>query len=353
MSGPKAFAVVAAPAAAVSVVPIVVVIAAAALLIAIANHKQSDESRRREREKQLRKQEAERKAEQERLRRIAIQKAAAEETERKRVLAADLLAIVTNCEVEFAASEALLDGRFSRLKIIDELATVQNLAKASEAVADVKSAADRFNETLAEHIDCLREFREAEAECEDDLAAAGKTESVSKFSRDAMRQLKLAHAAILSGEHMRKNGPAATSEELRKISEKSKTLITDSLTKQSHFEVRNKLLETTINALKSLGFFVQDPQFATPNDPLGAVSLVATRGPERVVLSVPIGLEVQSDWQGVPEEPCKADFFAFLEKLEESGFPARPTRPDLQNRPKLLQRGAKSIPGTTGQQRNA
>jgi hypothetical protein len=129
--------------------------------------------------------------------------------------------------------------------------------------------------------------------------------------------------------------------------------VTESLTKESNFEVRNKLLQTTINALQSLGFFVSDPEYSNPADPLGKVALMATRGAERVVLSVPLVGDVQSDWQGVPEEPCKGDFFAFLDKLEEGGFPCKPTRPDLQERPQLIRKGEKQLPGNAGTSRTA
>ena len=173
------------------------------------------------------------------------------------------------------------------------------------------------------------------------------------FSAGDLAAIRDKYAKATAAPNLLGDGPEKAAESLRRLAAQSRSLVTESLTKESNFDVRNKLLQTTIDALQSLGFFVSDPEYANPADPLGNVALTATRGSERVVLSVPLVGDVQSDWQGVPEEPCKGDFFAFLDKLEEGGFPCKPTRPDLQERPKLIRKGEKQLPSNAGSSRTA
>jgi hypothetical protein len=343
MSGPKAF----------SLAPIVVVVAASALAANLAERAREDAEQENRRKEQLRKEEEERQAERERLRRIAEARAAAEAAERARVLSAEIAAAVTACEVEIESSGALVGKRFSLKAIEDGLAALKEMAGKAKDSASVRKAADRLQQALREHLDGVRTFREVEAECVDRIKALGKEKSVQAYSAPQLAQLKERHQAILNSPELFKAGPADAIAKLRGVIEDTLAIRTESLTRESTFEVRNKLLSTTIQALKGLGFFVSDPEFANAADPLGNVILTATRGAERVVLSVPLQGDVQSDWQGVAEGPCKDGFFEFLDKLEAGGFPCKPTRPDLQQRPTLIRKGAKSLPGDRGIERNA
>lgn len=352
MSGPKSFTLTTAPAV-VAAAPIVIVVAAAVLAANLAARTKEDEEQERRRKEQLRKEEEERQAERERLRRVAEAKAAAEAAERAKVLSAEIAAAVAACEVEIESSGALVGKRFSLGAVEDGLAALKKVAGKAKDSATVREAAARLQQTLRQHLESVREFREVEAECVDRIKALGKEKAVLAFSAHQLGQIQERHKAILNSPELFQAGPADAIVKLRSVIDETVALRTESLTRESTFEVRNKLLSTTIDALKSLGFFVSDPEFANAADPFGNVILTATRGAERVVLSVPIQGDVQSDWQGVAEGRCKDGFFEFLDKLEEGGFPCKPTRPDLQQRPILIQKGAKSLPGERGTERNA
>jgi len=351
MSGPKAFTVVAAPVAA-PIAPVVAVIAAAALAAGLAArvHEEAEQAQRRREE--LRRAEEQRRVEQERLRRIAAEKAAAEAAERKRIMDAEIAAAVTECQVELESSRALLDSRFSTDSLEAKFSELQELANRAKDSASVQTAALELNRSIEQHVEQTAAFRAVEAECADSLKALAGEKSVRTFSAADMAQIMDRHRSATSSAGLLDDGPEKAAERLRQVIASSKSLVTESLTKESNFEVRNKLLNTTIQALQSLGFFVSDPEYSTPTNPLGNVHLTATRGSERVVLSVPLVGDVQSDWQGVPDEPCKGDFFTFLDKLEEGGFPCKPTRPDLQERPKLIRKGEKQLPGEAGASRS-
>ena len=352
MSGPKAFTVVAAPAA-VPLAPVVAVIAAGALAASLAKQATDELRRENERRAELKRAEEARKAERERLRKIAEAKAAAEAAERKRILDAEIAGILSACQVELESSTALLDSRFSFEDIEAEFSALQESAVAAKESASIRTAADRLKSNLQEQIENIRTFRAFEAECRDSMATATAENAVRTFSAAELSKLKDSYEALSVGGTLRSNGPEKAAEKLQEVIAASRAIVKESLTKESQFDVRNKLLQTTIDALKSLGFFVSDPEYANPSNPLGNVVLSGTRGSERVILSVPLVGDVQSDWQGVPDEPCKGDFFAFLDKLEEGGFPCKPTRPDLQERPKLLRKGEKQLPGGAGGTRTA
>ena len=352
MSGPKAFRVVAAPVA-IPVAPVVAVIAAAALAAEIAARANEEAERQRIRKEELRREEERRKAEQERLRQIAAAKAAAEAAERKRVLDAEVAEAVSACQVEIESSKALMDPRFSADAIDEKFAALQQSANTAQESASIKAAATQLQEDLHAYIAQIRSFRAIEAECADCMKTVTAEKAAQTFSAGDLAAIRDKYAKATAAPNLLGDGPEKAAESLRRLAAQSRSLVTESLTKESNFDVRNKLLQTTIDALQSLGFFVSDPEYANPADPLGNVALTATRGSERVVLSVPLVGDVQSDWQGVPEEPCKGDFFAFLDKLEEGGFPCKPTRPDLQERPKLIRKGEKQLPSNAGSSRTA
>jgi hypothetical protein len=352
MSGPKAFTVVAAPAA-ISLAPVVAVIAATALAAGIAARANEEAERERLRKEELRRAEERRQVEQERLRRIAAAKAAAEAAERKRALDAEVAEAVSACQVEIESSQALLDSRFSTDAITSRFAALKQSAINATESASIREAAKGLQQDLHEHVNHIKAFRAVEAECADSVKTLTAEKAVQIFSAAELAVIRENYAKAMAAPKLIADGPEKATENLRRLISQSRALVTESLTKESNFEVRNKLLQTTINALQSLGFFVSDPEYANPADPLGNVALTATRGAERVVLSVPLVGDVQSDWQGVPEEPCKGDFFTFLDKLEEGGFPCKPTRPDLQERPKLIRKGEKQLPGNAGSTRTA
>lgn len=335
MSGPKHFRVARRPASAAS----------------IAHRAREEAERERRRQEELRHAEEERRIEQERLRKIAEAKAAAEAAERKRILNAQITEAVASCQVEIESSKPLLDRRFSIAAIEAEFAALKEAADAAKESASIQASADQLKQKLHDHIESVKRFRAVEAECVDCMKTLSAEKAVQAFSAAELGRIREAHRAVAAAGTLSKDGPVEAAEKLRQVIIASRALVTESLTKEANFDVRNKLLKTTINALQSLGFFVSDPEYSNPSDPLGNVVVTATRGAERVLLSVPLVGDVESDWQGVPEEPCKGDFFAFLDKLEAGGFPCTPIRPDLQERPKLIRKGEKQLPGSAGTSR--
>lgn len=115
------------------------------------------------------------------------------------------------------------------------------------------------------------------------------------------------------------------------------------------FFSRNAVLSDIIDSLKEIGFFVQNPEFADPNHPEGAVIIRANRGNQNLTTSVSLDQKVESDWQGVHGEFCTGGFFEYVQAMNDRGVQITPNDPNLK--PKLLQKGAKDLPG--GQQKAA
>ncbi len=108
------------------------------------------------------------------------------------------------------------------------------------------------------------------------------------------------------------------------------------------FFARNAVMTDIIDALKEIGFFVQEPEFANPNDPSGAVIIRANRGNQSLSTSISLDQKVESDWQGVHGEYCTGGFFEFVQAMDDKGLIVTPNDPNLK--PRLLQKGAKNLP---------
>lgn len=108
------------------------------------------------------------------------------------------------------------------------------------------------------------------------------------------------------------------------------------------FYSRNLVMKDIVDALKEIGFFVQDPEFADPRYPEGAVIIRANRGNENLTTSVSLDQQVESDWQGIHGEYCTGGFFEYVKAMDNRGVKITPTDPHLA--PLLLQKGAKDLP---------
>jgi hypothetical protein len=108
------------------------------------------------------------------------------------------------------------------------------------------------------------------------------------------------------------------------------------------FFARNAVMTDVIDSLKEIGFFVQDPEFADPTDPTGAVIIRANRGNQGLTTSISLDQKVESDWQGVHGEYCTGGFFEFVNAMDDRGVIITPEDPNLK--PMLLQKGAKDLP---------
>lgn len=121
---------------------------------------------------------------------------------------------------------------------------------------------------------------------------------------------------------------------------------------QAAYATRNELLSDVLASLQEIGFFVSDPQFENPNDPAGPVSIKATRGSEEISASIDLSDSVRSTWDGVSGEHCKDAFFEYVDQMKARGIEVKPTRADLQDRPELKQKGARSLPNSDHKRRS-
>jgi hypothetical protein len=121
---------------------------------------------------------------------------------------------------------------------------------------------------------------------------------------------------------------------------------------QEAYATRNELLSDVVESLQEIGFFVGDPQFEDPNNPAGPVSLKATRGSEEISASIDLTDTVRSTWDGEAGEHCKQAFFQYVDQMKSRGIEVKPTRADLQDRPELKQKGARSLPSSEHKRRS-
>lgn len=152
---------------------------------------------------------------------------------------------------------------------------------------------------------------------------------------------------MTSVSELAKNGPDSSAAALTTLIEEGRQVVRRAFQVESDFQARNDLLQATIESLKSLGFYVDDPVFVGSGDPLAPVTLTATRGAERVYLSVPLSGQVTSEWHGLPEANCAVHLAEYLDQLRQRGFECQPHRPDLVQPPRLLAKGAKTLPRDT------
>jgi hypothetical protein len=113
---------------------------------------------------------------------------------------------------------------------------------------------------------------------------------------------------------------------------------------QGKFDTRNELLQDVMASLKEIGFFVDDPRYANPQDPAGPVIVRAVRGDEEMTASIDLSETVKSVWDGIADERCKESFFQYVDQMKARGVEVKPERDDLQNRPTLKQKSANELP---------
>lgn len=118
--------------------------------------------------------------------------------------------------------------------------------------------------------------------------------------------------------------------------------------RKAQFATRNEILADIVSSLQEIGFFVADPQYEDCDNPAGAVLVRATRGNETMTASVDLSDTIKSIWNGVADKKCKDAFFSYVESMSKRGIAVDPLRSDLQDRPTLLEKGAKELP-TDGQ----
>lgn len=113
---------------------------------------------------------------------------------------------------------------------------------------------------------------------------------------------------------------------------------------RERFEARNELLADIIGSLKEIGFFVSDPYYQDPGNPVGPVVVKAARGGEEMTASVDLSETVKSVWKGWEDVHCKSAFWDYIERMKQRGVEITADRPDLRQRPILRQKGALDLP---------
>lgn len=113
---------------------------------------------------------------------------------------------------------------------------------------------------------------------------------------------------------------------------------------QAKFANRNELLLDIMSSLQENGYFVKDPVLSNPADPAGPVLVTAIRGDEEMQATVDFSDTIHSVWNGSEVDHCKYAFFDYVDSMKARGIDVSTTRDDLQERPKLKQKGAKELP---------
>jgi hypothetical protein len=309
------------------------------------------EEQKKLRDERLRIDEQEREKERNRLREIALEEAARKERDRKYALASEIQGIIDTCECELSAASKSSDAIFSTESISQVLEELRLLAKNEAGIGLVREAEQRFRQSLASHLLLVSEFRKCTAECVDAIDIVRSNKDTRRFFKDELEALIGRHESVVIKSNLTRTGPVQSVEALKEILQEAASMIVQACKLSAEYDSRNKLLEATIASLKSMGFYVTDPSFLDATRPSGPVILSANRAGERIVISIPLSGEVESNWQGLSDSVCLKDFHSFLSKLDEAGFPCEATNLDISAPPKLLQKGAKTLPRSTGESR--
>jgi len=224
------------------------------------------------------------------------------------------------------------------------------LSKISRDRNSVNSAASDIERSMAKHLEKIKAVAVGLVEAGVVAKTLINEKVVSSFHATASRQWHDRHELLAKTNGEPEMTPEIVLEGITSLVKDAQTIFEEAIGREQNSEARLDLLKATITSLKSLGFFVNDPQYEDPQNPLASVVLTATRGAEKVYVSVPLVGEVHSRWDGIPDEPCIDSFLEYLDQLKEHGFECEPTRQDLQNRPRLLKKGEKALPrnGTEG-----
>lgn len=245
---------------------------------------------------------------------------------------------------EFASSMA---DRWSVTTLAAEVSSIEQAAKTSRSVETVQALVDSLDLKLSTFLDSVSAFERVEAEAAAVAESMATNDALATFAAEQRDGWLQRHASASSASELAKNGPPASGDVLTKLIEEGREIVRHAIRADTDFQARNDLLHATIESLKSLGFYVDDPVFVDPGDPLAPVTLEATRGAERVYLSVPLSGQVKSEWHGLPEANCAVHLAEYLEHLKQRGFDCHPHRPDLVQPPRLLAKGAKTLPRDT------
>lgn len=270
-----------------------------------------------------------------------------EKAEKRRIVASQIGDAVKALKGRWDEFSALVADRWSVVTLADEVTRIEQAAKTSRSVDAVKAMADSFDLKISAFLDSVSAFELIEAEAAALADSMTTNDVLATFLPEIGSGWLQRHSVMTSVSELAKNGPDSSAAALTTLIEEGRQVVRRAFQVESDFQARNDLLQATIESLKSLGFYVDDPVFVGSGDPLAPVTLTATRGAERVYLSVPLSGQVTSEWHGLPEANCAVHLAEYLDQLRQRGFECQPHRPDLVQPPRLLAKGAKTLPRDT------
>ena len=268
-------------------------------------------------------------------------------TEKRRIVASQIDEAVKALKGRWDEFSSSVADRWSVATLAGEVASIEQAAKTSRSVDTVQALVDSLDLKISAFLDSVSAFERVEAEAAALAESMATNDALAAFAPERRDGWLQRHTGATSASELAKSGPPASGDILTRLIEEGRDIVRQSIRAEVDFQARNDFLQATIESLKSLGFYVDDPVFVDPGDPLAPVTLEATRGAERVYLSVPLSGQVKSEWQGLPEASCAVHLAEYLENLKQRGFDCHPHRPDLVQPPRLLAKGAKTLPRDT------
>ena len=264
--------------------------------------------------------------------------------EKQKIIASQIDEAVKGLKGRWDEFSSPVAGRWSVATLAGEVAGIERTAKTSRSVDTVQALVDSLDLKMSAVLELVSAFERVEAEAAALAESVAANDALARFAPERRDGWLQRHASATSASVLVKSDPALSVDVLTKLIEEGRDSLRRGIRAETDFQARYDLLQATIESLKSLGFFVDDPVFVDPGDPLAPVTLTATRGAERVYLSVPLSGQVKSEWHGLPEANCAVHLAEYLEHLKERGFECHPHRPDLVQPPRLLAKGAKTLP---------
>jgi hypothetical protein len=270
-----------------------------------------------------------------------------QKAERRKIVAAQIDDTVKALRERWEEFSSSVADRWPVTTLAAEVASIEQTAKTNRSIDTIQLLVDSLDTRMTAFLDWVSAFERVEAEAAALAESMATNNVLTAFAPERRNSWLHRHAVATSASELAKVGPTSSGDKLTNLIEEGREILRQAIRAEADFQARNDLLHATIESLKSLGFYVDDPVFVDPGDPLAPVTLTASRGAERVYLSVPLSGQVKSEWHGLPEANCAVHLAEYLEHLKQRGFECHPHRPDLVQPPRLLAKGAKTLPRDT------
>jgi len=137
----------------------------------------------------------------------------------------------------------------------------------------------------------------------------------------------------------------ASLQEIRQAMEEGDLLVQRALDVAQQVERRRKVMQIIVESFNAIGFFTHVADEGSVEHHAEKLVIVARKGVEEVEVSLPLDEQpVESRWNGQTDEKCVDTFVAYIQQMGKRGITCRPTRTDLDDRPRLRQAGRKDLP---------